>query len=120
MRRKKSVIPGFGLSFGIVMAILGIIVIIPLCSLVFFSLKLSPHDFLVTVTRPRVLASYKVSILTALTASLINAVMGMIIAWVLGEVCFSWQKDYGWNYRDAFWHCLQPLRVLHFTHLTIS
>ena len=83
MKRKRSVIPGFGLSFGIVMAILGLIVIIPLCSLVFFSLKLSPHDFLVTVTRPRVLASYKVSILTALTASLINAVMGMIIAWVL-------------------------------------
>ena len=66
MKRKKSVIPGFGLSFGIVMAILGLIVIIPLCSLVFFSLKLSPHDFLVTVTRPRVLASYKVSILTHL------------------------------------------------------
>ena len=55
MKRKKSVIPGFGLSFGIVMAILGLIVIIPLCSLVFFSLKLSPHDFLVTVTRPRVI-----------------------------------------------------------------
>ena len=53
MKRKRSVIPGFGLSFGIVMAILGLIVIIPLCSLVFFSLRLSPHDFLVTVTRPR-------------------------------------------------------------------
>lgn len=92
MKRKKSVIPGFGLSFGIVMAILGLIVIIPLCSLVFFSLKLSPHDFLVTVTRPRVLASYKVSILTALTASLINAVMGMIIAWVLVRYDFPGKK----------------------------
>ena len=92
MKRKRSVIPGFGLSFGIVMAILGLIVIIPLCSLVFFSLKLSPHDFLVTVTRPRVLASYKVSILTALTASLINAVMGMIIAWVLVRYDFPGKK----------------------------
>ena len=92
MKHKKSVIPGFGLSFGIVMAILGLIVIIPLCSLVFFSLKLSPHDFLVTVTRPRVLASYKVSILTALTASLINAVMGMIIAWVLVRYDFPGKK----------------------------
>ena len=92
MKRKRSVIPGFGLSFGIVMAILGLIVIIPLCSLVFFSLKLSPHDFMVTVTRPRVLASYKVSILMALTASLINAVMGMIIAWVLVRYDFPGKK----------------------------
>lgn len=92
MEHKKSVIPGFGLSFGIVMAILGLIVIIPLCSLVFFSFKLSPHDFLVTVTRQRVLASYRVSILTALTASLINAVMGMIIAWVLVRYDFPGKK----------------------------
>ena len=92
MKHKKSVIPGFGLSFGIVMAILGLIVIIPLCSLVFFSFKLSPHDFLVTVTRQRVLASYRVSILTALTASLINAVMGMIIAWVLVRYDFPGKK----------------------------
>ena len=92
MKHKKSVIPGFGLSFGIVMAILGLIVIIPLCSLVFFSFKLSPHDFLVTVTKPRVLASYKVSILTALIASLINAVMGMIIAWVLVRYNFPGKK----------------------------
>ena len=92
MKHKKSVIPGFGLSFGIVMAILGLIVIIPLCSLVFFSFKLSPHDFWVTVTRQRVLASYKVSILTALTASLINAVMGMVIAWVLVRYDFPGKK----------------------------
>ena len=92
MKHKKSVIPGFGLSFGIVMAILGLIVIIPLCSLVLFSFKLSPHDFLVTVTRQRVLASYRVSILTALTASLINAVMGMIIAWVLVRYDFPGKK----------------------------
>lgn len=92
MKRKKSVIPGFGLSFGIVMAILGLIVIIPLCSLVFFSFKLSPHEFMVTVTRPRVLASYRVSVLTALTASLINAVMGMVIAWVLVRYDFPGKK----------------------------
>lgn len=92
MKHKKSVIPGFGLSFGIVMAILGLIVIIPLCSLVFFSFKLSPHDFFVTVTRQRVLASYRVSILTALIASLINAVMGMIIAWVLVRYDFPGKK----------------------------
>lgn len=92
MRRKKSVIPGFGLSFGIVMAMLGLIVIIPLCSLVVFSLKLSPQEFWETVTRPRVLANYKVSIMTAFTASAINAVMGLAIAWVLVRYDFPGKR----------------------------
>lgn len=45
-----------------------------------------------TVTRQRVLASYKVSIITALIASLINAVMGMIIAWVLVRYDFPGKR----------------------------
>lgn len=92
MRKKKSVIPGFGLSFGVVMAMLGLIVIIPLCSLVVFSLKLSPQEFWETVTRPRVLASYKVSIETAFIASAINAVMGLAIAWVLVRYDFPGKR----------------------------
>jgi len=80
MKKKRSVIPGFGLSMGIVLAILGLVVVIPLCSLVVYASQLSFGEFIQTVTRPRVLASYKVSILTALIASLINAVMGLAIA----------------------------------------
>jgi sulfate transport system permease protein len=92
MRKKKKVIPGFGLSFGIVMAILGLIVIIPLCSLVVFSAQLSFHGFIATITRPRVLASYRVSILTAFIASVINAVMGLAIAWVLVRYNFPGKR----------------------------
>lgn len=91
-RKQKRVIPGFGLSFGIVMAVLGLIVIIPLCSLVVFSAKLSFSEFWETVTRPRVLASYRVSLLTALVASLINAVMGLILAWVLVRYRFPGKR----------------------------
>lgn len=79
----RSVIPGFGLSLGITVAILSLIVLIPLCSLVIFSAGLSPTDFIRTVTGARVRSSYFVSISTALAASLINAVMGLILAWVL-------------------------------------
>ena len=82
-RKKKRVIPGFGLSFGITIAILGFIVVIPLCTLVIFSAKLSFTEFITTVTRPRVLSSYRVSLETALIAALIDAVMGTILAWVL-------------------------------------
>lgn len=82
-RKKKRVIPGFGLSFGITIAMLGFIVVIPLCTLVIFSAKLSFTEFITTVTRPRVLSSYRVSLQTALIAALIDAVMGTILAWVL-------------------------------------
>ena len=56
---------------------------IPLCSLVVFSAKLSFPEFFDTITRPRVLSSYAVSFFTAFVAAAIDAVMGMIIAWVL-------------------------------------
>ena len=81
--KNKRVRPGFGLSFGITITMLGLIVIIPLCSLVVFSAKLSFPEFLDTITRPRVLSSYAVSFFTAFVAAAIDAVMGMIIAWVL-------------------------------------
>lgn len=91
-KKTKSVIPGFGLSFGIMIAILSLVVIIPLCSLVVFSAQLSFHDFIETVTRPRVIASYKVSLQTAFIAACVNAVMGVIIAWVLVRYDFPLKR----------------------------
>jgi sulfate transport system permease protein len=91
-KKTKSVIPGFGLSFGITIAIMGLIVVIPLCSLVIFSAQLSPSEFISTVTRPRVLASYKVSIITAFIASIVNAVMGLLLAWALVRYDFPFKR----------------------------
>ncbi|MCR4946675.1 MAG: sulfate ABC transporter permease subunit CysT [Lachnospiraceae bacterium] len=91
-KKSKSVIPGFGLSFGITMAILSLVVIIPLCSLVVFSAQLSPQEFIHTVTRSRVVASYVVSLETAFVASVINAIMGLIIAWVLVRYDFPFKR----------------------------
>lgn len=90
--KRKSVIPGFGLSFGVMIAILGIVVIIPLCSLVVYSAHMSFSDFIRTITMPRVVASYKVSFITALIASLINLVMGLILAWVLVRYDFPFKR----------------------------
>lgn len=91
-KNKRSVIPGFGLSMGITLMILGLIVVIPLCSLVIYSVQLSPAEFIATVTRARVLASYRVSFITALVASLVNAVMGLILAWVLVRYDFPGKR----------------------------
>ena len=80
---QQSIIPGFGLSFGITITILSLVVLIPLCSLVVFAAKLSPAEFFHIITRPRVLSSCWVSVSTALVAALVNSVMGIILAWVL-------------------------------------
>lgn len=82
-KKNKRVIPGFGLTMGITLTMLGLVVLLPLCSLIIFSAKLSPAEFIATITRPRVLASYAVSFETAFIAALVDAVMGMILAWVL-------------------------------------
>lgn len=92
MNKRKSVIPGFGISMGITITILSIVVLIPLCSLVVFSAKLSFSEFIYTVTRPRVLSGYFVSITTALVASLINVIMGVILAWILVRYDFRGKR----------------------------
>lgn len=90
--KKKSIIPGFGLSFGLTISILSVVVLIPLCSLVIFTAELSPSEFLYTITRPRILSGYYVSITTALAASAVNVVMGLILAWVLVRYDFPGKR----------------------------
>ena len=91
-RSNKRIIPGFGLSMGVTLAILGVIVLIPLASLVIFTAQMSLSDIIKTITRDRVLASFEVSFLTALIASLINAVMGVVLAWVLVRYDFPFKR----------------------------
>ena len=92
MKRKCVVIPGFGLTTGVTLAILSVVVLIPLASLVVFSAQMSASEIIDVITRPRVLSSFKVSFLTAFVASLINAVMGVILAWVLVRYTFPLKR----------------------------
>ena len=91
-KRNKRVIPGFGLSMGVTLTMLSIIVIIPLASLIVFTANLSLSEIIDVITKPRVLASFKVSFLTAFIASAINAVMGVILAWVLVRYDFPFKR----------------------------
>lgn len=83
MKGKKRVIPGFGLSMGVTLTMVSLLVVIPLASLLIYSAKLSPQKFLATITTKRVLSGFYVSFLTAFVASAINVVMGLVLAWVL-------------------------------------
>ena len=92
MKKKVRIIPGFGLSMGVTLALLSLIVLIPLASLVVFTAKMSPSEIWEVITRKRVLASFEVSVLTAFIASVVNAVMGVILAWVLVRYDFPFKR----------------------------
>ena len=79
---RKSVIPGFGLTMGLTIAWLSLIVLIPLSTVFIRAAGLGLADFLAVGFSPRALAAYKVSFGTALAAAMINAVFGTIVAWV--------------------------------------
>lgn len=89
---KRSVIPGFRLTLGLSLFYLSILVFIPLAIIFIKSFELSAAEFWSTVTNPRVVASYRVSLVTALCAALINTVFGLIVAWVLVRYSFPGKK----------------------------
>ena len=91
-KRNKPVIPGFGLSMGITISILSLVVLIPLASLVVYTAKLSFKDFIETITRARVLASFYTSFVCAFAAAVINGIMGTILAWVLVKYDFPGKR----------------------------
>ncbi|MCR8659428.1 sulfate ABC transporter permease subunit CysT [Paenibacillus endoradicis] len=96
LRRKRStsrsIIPGFRLTLGISMFYLSIIVFIPLAIIFLKSFELTFEEFWAAVTNARVLASYRVSFVTALCAALINTFFGLIVAWVLVRYQFPGKK----------------------------
>ncbi len=92
MKKKVRIIPGFGLSMGVTLSLLSLVVLIPLASLVVFTAKMDLSSIIEVITKPRIVASFKVSLLTALIASLVNAVMGVVLAWVLVRYDFPLKR----------------------------
>jgi sulfate/thiosulfate transport system permease protein len=81
--KRPSAIPGFGLALGFTLTYLSLIVLIPLAALVLKSANLGFSGFWEVVTGPRTLAALELSFFTSLFAAAVNAVFGVIIAWVL-------------------------------------
>jgi len=81
--RSKRVLPGFGLSLGISLLFISLILMLPLTGLVMEVSAMSFDQFWFVITDPRVVASYKVTALAALAASLFNGAFGLLLAWVL-------------------------------------
>lgn len=81
-RRPRSIIPSFGLTMGLTLAWLSLIVLIPLSTVFIRAAGLGVSEFIEVGFSSRAIAAYKVSFGTALAAALVNAVFGMVVAWV--------------------------------------
>ncbi|CAN1497198.1 CysU ABC-type sulfate transport system, permease component [Methylophilaceae bacterium] len=92
MTTRKNVLPGFNLSLGYTIFYLSLIVLIPLSAAFIKTTELSLNEFLAVVSTPRVVASYKLTFGASFIAALINAVFGLLTAWVLVRYSFPGKK----------------------------
>ncbi|MBN2804062.1 MAG: sulfate ABC transporter permease subunit CysT [Deltaproteobacteria bacterium] len=90
--KKRNPLPGFGLSMGYTLTYLGLLVLIPLSTIVIKTLSMSPEDFWFVISSPRALAAYELSFAGAIIAALINCLFGTIIAWVLVRYQFPGKR----------------------------
>jgi sulfate transport system permease protein len=92
LRWRRHALPGFGLTLGLCISYLFLIVLIPLAALALKSATLGPLEFWAAVSSPRALASYRVTFGCAALAGLINLVLGPLLAWVLVRYRFPGRK----------------------------
>jgi sulfate transport system permease protein len=88
----RRVLPGFGLTMGLTVSYLSLIVLIPLATLPAKTLTMSWAAFRTTITDPRVIASYRLSVSASLAAAAVNAVFGFAVAWVLVRYSFPGRR----------------------------
>jgi sulfate transport system permease protein len=88
----RKVLPGFNLTLGYTVLYLSLIVLIPLSALVFKTFGMGWEQFWTAVSSPRVLASYRLTFGASLIAALVNAVFGLLVAWVLVRYQFPGKK----------------------------
>jgi sulfate/thiosulfate transport system permease protein len=90
--KKKSILPGFGLSLGFTLFYLCLIVLIPLSATFLKASTLTWHQFWHIVLSPRAMASYRLSFGASLIGALINLVFGVLVAWVLVRYTFPLKR----------------------------
>ncbi len=93
MRVKQySVLPGFGLTLSFTLVYLALVALIPLSMLFFKTATMSWADFWQTLSSPRTLAAFKLSFGASFMSASINAVFGLLVAWVLVRYEFPFKK----------------------------
>lgn len=81
--RRRSAIPGFGLTMGVTLTVLSLIVLIPLSAVVLKAAHQSPAEFWAVATSQRSLAAYRLTFGAAFVAAVVNGIFGVLTAWAL-------------------------------------
>jgi sulfate transport system permease protein len=92
LKTTRRVLPGFNITLGFTLLYLSLIVLIPLSALVFKTFTLSFEQFWAAISSPRVVASYRLTFGASLFAAAVNAVFGLLMAWVLVRYSFPGKK----------------------------
>jgi len=90
--RSRSVLPGFRITLGFTLFYLAVVVLIPLAGLPVRTASMGWQQFWSTVTDPRVVASYRLTLGTAFFAACVTAVFGLLAAWVLVRYSFPGRR----------------------------
>jgi sulfate transport system permease protein len=88
MKTARQVLPGFGISTGITLTYISLLVLIPLSAIFLNTMTGGWEHFQAAVTSPQVVASYKLTIGASVAGAAINAVFGLLVAWVLARYEF--------------------------------
>jgi sulfate transport system permease protein len=90
--KQHSILPGFNLALGFTLLYLSLIVLIPLSAAFIRTAELTWPEFWSIVTTPRVIASYRLTFGASFAAAVVNAVFGLLVAWVLVRYHFPGKK----------------------------
>lgn len=90
--RRRSIIPGFGLTMGFTVIWLSLIVLIPLSLIFVRSAGMGWDAFAEVAFSSRALAAYRISFGAALAAALVNGIFGLLIAWVFTRYSFPGER----------------------------
>ncbi len=90
--RAKRVLPGFGLTMGVTLTYVGVIVLLPVVALVLKGAEIGPARFFAILSAPRTLAALQLTLLAAFMATVFNAAYGLLMAWVLVRYDFPGKR----------------------------
>lgn len=85
---QKTVLPGFGLSLGVSVLYISLVILLPLSALFVYVSDMSAAQYWAAISHPRVLASYKTTLSAAFWATVSVSVVGLLLAWVLSRYEF--------------------------------
>jgi len=90
--RRRNILPGFGISTGFTLTYMSLVVLIPLSAVFLKAASVEWAQFWATITAPRLMASYRLTLTTSFISALLNAGFGLLVAWVLARYEFPFKR----------------------------